>query len=51
MYAKYDYIYFIIIKVLDKKVKKSTKYDNIKSSLNTGKTAKDVEIMSKQAIT
>jgi SPX domain protein involved in polyphosphate accumulation len=34
------------VQVLDKKVKKSTKYDNIKSSLNTGKTIRDVEIMS-----
>lgn len=39
----------ITIKILDKKVKKSTKYENIKSTLNTGKTIKDVEIMSKQS--
>eukprot|EP00347_Sterkiella_histriomuscorum_P023420 403334708 len=36
--------------VLDKKVKKSTKYDNIKSSLNTGKTIRDVEMMSDQLV-
>jgi len=35
-----------ILQILDKKVKKSGKYDNIKSSLDTGKTIRDVEIMS-----
>lgn len=36
------------LKILDKKVKKNTKYDHIKSSISQGKTMKDVEIMSMQ---
>lgn len=32
--------------ILDKKVKKSTKYGHVKSVLSQGKTMKDVEIMS-----
>jgi hypothetical protein len=31
---------------LDKKVKKNPKYDGVKSVVSTGKTMKDVEIMS-----
>jgi len=31
---------------LDKKVKKNPKYENVKSVVSTGKTMKDVEIMS-----
>ena len=33
--------------MLDKKVRKNPKYENIKSTLNTGKTMKEVEIISK----
>ena len=33
--------------ILDKKVKKSTKYENVKSTVDTGKTMKGVEMMSK----
>ena len=33
--------------ILDKKVKKSTKYENVKPTVDTGKTMKGVEIMSK----
>ena len=34
------------LKILDKKVKKNPKYDAVKSVVSTGKTMKDVEIMS-----
>ncbi len=34
--------------ILDKKIKKSTKYDHIKSNLNTGKTKNDVQVVSKR---
>jgi hypothetical protein len=33
--------------VLDKKVPKNPKYDKVKSTINTGKTMKDVEVVSK----
>lgn len=36
-----------IVKILDKKVKKNPKYEGVKSVISTGKTMKDVEIMSK----
>lgn len=32
---------------MDKKVAKSKKYDHVESSLKTGRTVKDVEILSK----
>jgi hypothetical protein len=35
------------MQILDKKVKKNPKYDGVKSVISTGKTMKDVEIMSK----
>ena len=35
------------MKILDKKVKKNPKYEGVKSVISTGKTMKDVEIMSK----
>jgi len=35
------------MQILDKKVKKNPKYDGVKSVVSTGKTMKDVEIMSK----
>lgn len=35
---------------LDKKITSSKKYSHVKSSLNTGKTMKDVEIVSKSKI-
>jgi hydrogenase maturation factor len=37
------------MQILDKKVKKNPKYDGVKSVISTGKTMKDVEIMSKCA--
>jgi hypothetical protein len=36
-----------VMQILDKKVKKNPKYDGVKSVISTGKTMKDVEIMSK----
>ena len=36
------------LQILDKKVKKNPKYENVKSVISTGKTMKDVEIMSKE---
>ena len=33
--------------MLEKKVPKNPKYQNVKSNINTGKTMKDVEIISK----
>ena len=35
---------------MDKKVPQSNKYANVKSTLNTGKTAKDVEIISDKLV-
>jgi hypothetical protein len=35
------------MQILDKKVKKNPKYEGVKSVISTGKTMKDVEIMSK----
>lgn len=32
---------------IQKKVPKTNKYDHVKSTLNTGKTAKNVEVISK----
>lgn len=36
--------------ILDKKVKKNPKYEGVKSVVATGKTMKDVEIMSKSSL-
>lgn len=37
----------LFLQILDKKVKKNPKYENVKSMINTGKTMKNVEIISK----
>ena len=38
------------MQILDKKVKRNPKYEGVKSVISTGKTMKDVEIMSKFAL-
>ena len=35
-----------LLQILDKKVPKNPKYDKVKSTVDTGKTMKDVEIIS-----
>jgi hypothetical protein len=41
------WLFITFMQILDKKVKKNPKYDGVKSVISTGKTMKDVEIMSK----
>ena len=44
------YVWYILTKFLDKKVPVSKKYQNVKSNLDTGTTAKNVEFLSDQLI-
>lgn len=44
------YVPFSFTKFMDKKVPKSKKYDNIKTTLDTGYTSKNVELLSDNLI-